>query len=271
MLKKTFIIVSGLFLITFSFTPLVSAHELLPKQLLEFTKQHPDASQQEIEDYLNANPTILQGKDAHYREQIIQTIRHPRNGFFHNGYDFVKLGIEHILSGPDHILFVISLVLVYVSLRHTLRMVSAFTISHSITLILAGTGILTLSSRIVEPMIALSIAYVALGSTIFKNNRWLGLGKSHNKVGAVFAFGLFHGLGFAGLLVDLGIPNNLFISSLLSFNIGIELGQLLILSLVIPLIYLFRHKGWYPKVITIVAILISSLAFFWVGQRLFFS
>lgn len=269
MIKKVLLTVLAVFMV-YS-TPLAHAHELLPKQLLEFTKEHPNATQQEIENFLNTNPDILEGKDTGYRERVIQTIRSPRDGFFHNGYDFAKLGIEHILSGTDHILFVITLVLAYVSLKYTLRLVSAFTISHSITLILAGTGILTLSSRITEPLIALSIAYVALGSTIFKNNRWLGLGKSHNKVGAVFAFGLFHGLGFAGLLVDLGIPKNLFVSSLLSFNIGIEIGQLFILSLVIPLIYLFRHKSWYPKAVTIVAIFISGLAFFWVGQRIFFS
>ncbi len=83
-------------------------------------------------------------------------------------YDFFRIGVGHILSGPDHILFVLSLLLVFISWKDILKLTGIFTIAHSITLILAGTGILVLSSRIVEPMIALSIAYVALTSVFLK-------------------------------------------------------------------------------------------------------
>lgn len=267
-MKKKLLIFSFIFFVCSIVIGVVQAHELLPKELLQYIKEHPSASQEEIESYLVSKPELYRN-DPHYKEKIIKTVRNPRHGLFHNGFDFLKLGIGHILSGPDHILFVLSLLLIFTGFKDILRLTSVFTIAHSITLILAGTKILTLSSRIVEPLIALSIAYVAITTVFFKKIKFFQ--SLHGKRAGIFFFGLFHGLGFAGLLRDLGIPDDRFISSLLFFNLGIEVGQIVIVALALPLIFGFYKKHWYGILIKILAILISIIAFGWVIQRIFFS
>ncbi len=242
------------------------AHDLLPKQLIQFMKENPQATDQQIQDFLSINPAIYQN-NPHFKSNMLYTIRHPDHSFWHNGYDFIKLGLGHILSGPDHILFVLSILLVFVSLKDVLKLASVFTISHSITLILAGSNLVRVSSRVVEPMIALSIAYMAITSVFLRHRPFFR--SAHSKASTVFFFGLFHGLGFAGLLKDLGIPENRFISSLLSFNIGIELGQILIIFCALPIIYAFRNKLWYPRAIQFAAVLIAILGFGWAFQRIF--
>ncbi len=267
MLKRLVVFVFAFSLFSFALGT-VHAHELLPKEILEYIKEHPSASPQEIEAYLATKPELYRN-DLYYKDKIIETIRNPRQGFFHNGYDFLKLGIEHILSGPDHILFVLSLLLVFTGFKDILKVTSVFTVAHSITLILAGAKVLTLSSHIVEPLIAVSIAYVAITTVFLKNVKFFQ--SLNGKRAGIFFFGLFHGLGFAGLLRDLGIPDDRFISSLLFFNVGIEIGQIVIVALALPLIFGFYKKTWYPKIIKIFAVLISLLAFGWVVQRIFFS
>ncbi len=178
----------------------------------------------------------------------------------------MKLGVTHILSGPDHILFVLSFLLVFTGIRDVLKYTSTFTVAHSITLILAGSGLLVLSSRIVEPMIAFSIAAVAVTSVFFRKISYLGSTKA--KLGIIFFFGLFHGLGFAGLLREIQVPPDKFLASLFSFNIGIEVGQLIIVAIALPFIYLLRHKSWYPALVKIASVIIASIALTWMVQRL---
>jgi hypothetical protein len=163
---------------------------------------------------------------------------------------------------------VLTLVLVFVSIYEILKLTTTFTIAHSITLVLAGSGILTLPSRVVEPLIALSIAVVAITSVFFKGKKFIG--ENRGKIAMVFFFGLFHGLGFAGLLKEIKIPADRFISSLFAFNVGIELGQLVILAVVLPPIYYFRNRPWYPKAIKLIAAIISAIALVWLIQRVFF-
>ncbi|MBC7503422.1 HupE/UreJ family protein [Candidatus Gracilibacteria bacterium] len=122
-----------------------------------------------------------------------------------------------------------------------------------------------LISRIVEPMIALSIAYVEFTSVFSGDN--LFVGGSRSKMVAIFFFGLFHGLGFAGLLREINIPADKFVSSLLSFNLGIEGGQLVIVGIAFPIIYAFRHKIWYPKFIRVFSVLIIAIAIYWFIER----
>ncbi len=169
------------------------------------------------------------------------------------------------MAGADHILFVLSLLLIFVSWKDIVKLTGTFTVAHSITLILAGTGILTLSSHIVEPLIALSISYVAISTVFFKGKKYIGDGRA--KVAMVFFFGLFHGLGFAGLLQEIKIPTDKLVTSLISFNIGIEIGQIFIVALAFPIIYFLRNKSWYPILIKIIAILIAILGIFWALQR----
>jgi hydrogenase/urease accessory protein HupE len=246
---------------------IASAHELLPKEVIDYIQANPNASPDDIQRFVESTSPELAAKYQNQSE-LVDVIKNQNIGFWHNGYLFIKLGIEHILSGPDHILFVLSLLLAYTVLRKLLKLTASFTIAHSITLILAGTGILTLSSRVVEPIIALSIAYVALSSVFLKNTKYAKL--AAETAPAVFLFGLFHGLGFAGLLEEIQVPENRFISSLLFFNVGIELGQIFIILLALPLVYYFRDKSWYPKAMKVVAAIFAAIAIYWTIQRVFF-
>ncbi len=242
-----------------------SAHELLPEKVIEYIKRNPNASPEQIKLYIEGNAPEYSDKVK--SQQDVITLVNQKTSFFDNSFDFLKLGIKHILSGPDHILFVLSLLLVFAGLKNVFKYTGAFTVAHSITLILAGSGLLTLSSRIVEPIIALSIAVVALGSVFLKDNKYIGDIKS--KLGIIFFFGLFHGLGFAGLLKEIEVPEDKFLSSLLSFNLGIEIGQLVIIGLALPFIYLLRNKTWYPLLIKIIAGAIATIAIIWMFQRIF--
>lgn len=246
--------------------PPASAHELLPKNVVEYIKDNPDASPEQIRSYIEGNAPEFSDK-IKSQQDLIRIVNQKTN-FFDNAFDFLKVGVKHILSGPDHILFVLSLLLVFKGIRNILLYTGTFTIAHSLTLILAGSGILTLSSRVVEPVIALSIAVVALSSVFLRGNKYFG--DIRYKLGIIFFFGLFHGLGFAGLLQEIQVPQDKFISSLLSFNIGIEIGQLIIVGLALPFIYLLRGKPWYPILVKVIAVAVAVVAIFWFFQRLFF-
>ena len=243
----------------------VRAHELVPAALIEYVKSHPDATAQEIQAY-------AQEKVPAYAERfpsgnkIFELARNQSTGTFNTLWDFFKLGVEHILSGADHILFVISLLLVVISIKEILKLTTAFTLAHSITLIVASIGALTLSSRIVEPMIALSIAFMALATVYLKNTR-LEMG-GWRKLGIVFFFGLFHGLGFAGLLRDLGVGQSKFLLSLLSFNVGIEAGQLIIILATLPLLYVLRKSAYHETGIKILGTIIGIIGLVWAFERI---
>ena len=137
---------------------------------------------------------------------------------------YLWLGYTHILpKGLDHILFVLGLFLLSAQIKPLLFQVTAFTVAHSITLGLSVYGIVSLPSRVVEPLIALSIAYVAIENLVTRELKpW--------RVALVFMFGLLHGLGFAGVLRELGLPRDEFLTALLTFNAGVEMGQLTILA-----------------------------------------
>lgn len=180
-------------------------------------------------------------------------------------FNFFELGVKHILSGPDHVLFVVAVLLAFDSLREVLRLTVTFTVAHSGTLILAGSGVLTLSSGIVEPVIAFSISFVAISTVFFSDSR---LGTPGAKMAIVFVFGLFHGLGFAGLLRESEIPDDRFVPSLLSFNAGIELGQLIIVVWTLPVIYLVRQTQWHESIVRGSAAAIGAGGILWGVERI---
>ena len=275
---------------------MASAHELIPAEVRDYLKNNPHATAQEIEQFVQKASPDLASKFKSQGE-LINAVKNAKTSLAHNAYTFIKLGILHILSGPDHILFILSLLLTFATMRSMFRLTSAFTVAHSITLILAGTSTLVVGSRIVEPMIAFSIAFVAFSSIFLRGkinpvreylSGTLGVvfakevgymasrGVSSNgvkffgqeNIPMVFIFGLFHGLGFAGLLKEISIPQDRFISSLVFFNVGIELGQILVLLLVVPGIYYFRHRAWYPRFITVAGILLTLIGLFWGIQRI---
>jgi hypothetical protein len=175
---------------------------------------------------------------------------------------YVALGFTHILpKGPDHILFVLGLFLLTTRLKPLLWQVTAFTVAHSITLALALYGVVRLPSVVVEPLIAASIAFVALENlTTTDLKPWRPF--------VVFAFGLVHGLGFAGALGELGLPRNQFATALVTFNIGVELGQLAVIALAFTALGWWRQRSWYRRAIVLPAsCAIAAIAIVWTIQR----
>jgi hypothetical protein len=177
---------------------------------------------------------------------------------------YLKLGYNHILPmGLDHILFVLSLFMLSPKLKPLLWQATAFTVAHSITLGLAMYHIISPPANIVEPLIALSILYVSL-ENIFSPRL------KASRIGIVFLFGLVHGMGFAGALGKLGLPQEAYLLSLVMFNIGVELGQLtIILSAYFLMGKWFGNKSYYRRLIVIpVSAVIAIVSAVWTVQRL---
>lgn len=177
---------------------------------------------------------------------------------------YFVLGFAHILpKGLDHILFVLGIFFFSRRLKPMLWQVSAFTLAHSLTLGLALSGLLALRSSIVEPLIALSIVYVAVENLVMAELRpW--------RVALVFTFGLLHGMGFAGVLREFGLPGSEFLTGLVSFNAGVEAGQLTILGAA-SLLFLrwSRHPAIYRRLIVVPgSVLIALVGLYWTGERL---
>ncbi len=180
---------------------------------------------------------------------------------------YLQLGITHIIpNGFDHILFVISLCLLSTKIKTILWQATAFTVAHSITLALSMRNIIVAPGAVVEPIIALSIMFVAIENILLTELKpW--------RVLVVFMFGLIHGMGFASSLNEIGLPRNMFYTSVLSFNAGVEIGQIAIILAVFALIIIpLGKKPWYRKfVVYPLSTLIALTAAYWTVQRLFFT
>lgn len=182
---------------------------------------------------------------------------------------YLKIGVQHILpGGTDHILFVLALFLASERMRSLVIQISAFTVAHTATLGLAGAGVIEPPASIVEPLIALSIAYVAVENLFFRDiSKWRPL--------IVFGFGLFHGMGFAGFIRDVGLPPGQFWSSLIGFNLGVEFGQLAVVLaaalISIPVKRVLAQTNYsYRAVIVIPAsVLIAVIGLWWAAARAF--
>ncbi|MGB2317612.1 MAG: HupE/UreJ family protein [Litorivicinaceae bacterium] len=177
--------------------------------------------------------------------------------------EYIELGFIHIIPrGLDHILFIIGLSLISRRLLDLVIQVTAFTVAHSVTLALGLYGVLEFPPSIVEPLIAASIVYVAV------ENVW------HNKVNrsravVVFAFGLLHGMGFAGVLADLGLPERDFVVGLLSFNAGVELGQLavILVAYISVGVWVLRYPWYQSRVAVPMSVLIGVVGCYWFIER----
>ena len=175
---------------------------------------------------------------------------------------YLRLGFVHIVpEGLDHILFVLGLFLLSARLRPLVWQVTAFTVAHAATLTLAALGVVALSPRLVEPLIALSIAYVAVENVLTdRMTRW--------RPPVVFGFGLLHGLGFAGVLGDLGLPERERLLALVSFNAGIELGQLAVIGGAALACGRFRSERWYrPRLVVPASAGIALIGLVWAIER----
>jgi HupE / UreJ protein len=179
---------------------------------------------------------------------------------------YFKMGVSHIVPlGFDHILFVISLCLLNTKFKTILWQATAFTVAHTITLALSMKGIIKLPADIVEPLIALSIMFVAVENILLNELKvW--------RIAIVFMFGLVHGMGFASALNEIGLPRNKFFTSIFSFNVGVEIGQISVITLVFLLIIIpFGDKPWYKKrIVYPLSAIIALIAGYWTIQRIFF-
>ena len=223
--------------------------------------------------YLGATRTgIFSPEAARQQFELAQTSRAAQF------LDYGREGVWHIWIGFDHILFLLSLllpaVLVWTGDRwravdrfkpafyEVVKIVTAFTIAHSITLSLAALGVISLPSRLVESTIALSVVLAALNNIFptFHRRRWL----------VAFAFGLIHGFGFASVLADLGLPRDALLLALVGFNLGVEAGQLAIVGVFLPLAYVLRDTLLYRRVLLLGgSALICALAGVWFVERAF--
>lgn len=200
---------------------------------------------------------------AGQRSEMIQLGQVTTTSFLTTIKNYTLSGFEHILpKGLDHILFIVGLFLLSPHLRPLLLQTAAFTVAHSITLVLSTLGIISFPAAVVEPLIALSIVVVCIENILTSNlRRW--------RILWVFLFGLLHGLGFASVLAEVGLSPATFLPALLGFNLGVELGQITVVAVCLLLIgYWHRDKPWYkPRFSTPASVIIGAIGLFWFAQR----
>lgn len=174
--------------------------------------------------------------------------------------DFIAMGAEHILSGPDHLLFLLALLALAKGLWPIVRIVTGFTIAHSITLSLAALGVVDVPGSIVEPLIAATIVWVAVENLVAPAQtrwRWLIAG----------VFGLIHGLGFASALTELGLPREAMVRALVGFNLGVELGQLTFVAIVMPPLVWLAKPGRLARLPQVLSVLVALMGGIWLVER----
>lgn len=212
------------------------------------------------------------------RESLSQEFPLAQRSRWIESVQFIREGVWHIWMGFDHVLFLLALLLPAVLIRvdgrwqaatdfstvwwNVVSIVTAFTVAHSLTLSLAALDVVQLSSRLVESTIAASVVLAGLGNLYpaMMARRWM----------IAFGFGLIHGFGFAAVLTDLGLPPNSMLLSLVSFNLGVELGQLAIVAAFLPLAYLIRRSWSYPRlVLNGGSLAVIAIALVWFTERAF--
>lgn len=213
-------------------------------------------------DALNSQAILSQGRTTY------QHFTGTRQGTLAVVRKFVPAGVHHILIGPDHILFLVGLLLLGGSMRRLILIVSGFTVAHSITLSLAALNIFSPSSRIVEPAIALSIVYVGVDNLMVRSGRDV-------RAWIAFAFGFIHGFGFAGVLREMELPGRALGWSLFSFNLGVEIGQLFVVVLVASALAVLRSQSSQSepagrRLAYAGSIAVIAVGAFWFVQRVFF-
>jgi|GEM_PF-3257038 hypothetical protein len=233
-------------------------------------EQLPDAEVSDVgENESSPEPLVTNARDEEPASQIKLNDKKKSDqqlplGRIKVATRYFNFGFLHILpKGLDHILFVLALFLLSIKFSYLLWQVTAFTIAHSITLGLSIYGYVSLSSAVVEPLIAVSIVFVAFENLMTTRlNPWRPV--------IVFIFGLLHGLGFAGVLSELGLPRGDFLTALVTFNLGVELGQLTVIGSAYLLIGWFIKKTWYRKCVIVPASLIIAITgAYWTFERVF--
>lgn len=179
---------------------------------------------------------------------------------------FLLAGIHHIFIGPDHILFIVGLLLLGGSAGRLLKIITAFTLAHSVTLALATLGVVSPPARVIEPAIALSIVTIGIGNLRARP------GGPDGRLWAALGFGLIHGYGFASVLRDFGLPREALGVSLFAFNAGVEVGQACIVGAVAPLLALTRARAprQAPRVVVVGSLVVALAGGYWFAERVFF-
>lgn len=192
--------------------------------------------------------------------------------------DYTWQGVLHILLGIDHVLFVICLLMAAGEFRRLLKVITSFTLAHSITLALSALDVVTIPPSVVEPLIALSIAWVAVELLYTQRRRQRARDDAGDADGSIhgkhlfvltFLFGLLHGFGFSYVLRDeVGLPTDALAPALFSFNVGVELGQIAVVSAVYPLVVWVRKRDWGWRVVQAVSAVVLAVSLYWFVARL---
>jgi hydrogenase/urease accessory protein HupE len=238
----------------------------LPSRVLIAASLFPyDPVHQTFVNVYEGDAVVLQGILDRNRQQI-EFFPGTRQGTIAVVRRFIAAGVHHILIGPDHLLFLVGLLLLGGSLRQLVTVVSAFTVAHSITLSLAVFRIVAVPSWVVEPAIALSIVYVGADNLTVRGGR-------DTRAWIAFAFGLIHGFGFASVLQQMELPRRALGWSLLSFNVGVELGQLAVVLAVATLLAAIRRRNERAgrRLAVAGSIAVIAAGAFWFIQRVFFA
>lgn len=230
-----------------------------PKEVTDIKIQFPEMFGEVSLAIIRTEQQMIAQGDA---SQTI-SLKGQNNSFATTVVEYLILGYYHILpAGLDHILFVLGLFLLTIRLKPLLWQITAFTLAHSITLALAIYGIVNLSADIIEPIIALSITFIAIENIFVKKLMpWRPI--------IVFGFGLIHGMGFASVLTELGLTQDYLVTALVSFNIGVELGQISVILIALLLVGWFRNRPWYHLWITVpFSLAIAITGGYWTIERI---
>jgi len=211
--------------------------------------------------------------DGQVSQRVVQadapTLEIERHvGFWTAAARFLRLGIEHIFTGYDHIAFLIGLLLLGGSFKELVQIVTAFTVAHSITLALATLAVVNPTPRVVEPLIAASIVYVA-AENLWALRRGSRASTLRHRWMLTFAFGLVHGFGFASVLRELHLPRSGLAAALVTFNLGVEVGQVCIVAVAVPLLAALRRTRWFePLGVRLCSLAVGCLGLTWLVQRI---
>lgn len=244
---------------------LFTAKERLANGQVTLAEQSPQVVHMKpgaLASWANGYVLTVGGHPAKAADTTANILQRSTESVFEVFANYLELGFLHIIPrGFDHILFVIGLFLLSPRLKALLWQVSAFTVAHTLTLALGATGVVRLPANIVEPLIALSILWVAVENLLTdKLHRW--------RIVVVFCFGLLHGLGFAGVLIEIGLSGAHFYAALLAFNIGVELGQLTVIALCfLAFGWAMQRPGYHRRVVAPASCAIAIIAAYWVIHR----
>lgn len=229
--------------------------------------------------------TVFNPQSPTYTVEVLaETQAMAEQSVFEVFSDFIWLGVLHILLGLDHVLFVLCLLLAAGDFRRLIKVVTCFTLAHSVTLVLGALDIVSIDPGVVEPLIALSIIWVS--AEIFVAQRRSAVagaaagqpGLSHTLVAGkhlfllTFVFGLLHGFGFSYVLRDeVSLPTGALVPALFSFNLGVELGQIAVVCVAFPLIVWMRKQRWGGRGAQAISVGVFAVALFWLVTRIFFN